>query len=69
MQPGGPQSDNSSVLEFVRSRDPLLLEAADDVDPTLLAWSLKRSVLERLNDASKLALQLTELLRATSSQR
>ncbi len=69
MQPSGQQPDNSSVLEFVRSRDPLLLEAADDVDLTLLAWSLRRTVLERLNDASKLTLQLTELRRATSSQR
>ncbi|GEM_PF-1079200 len=69
MQPSGQRPNNPSVLEFVRSRDPLLLEAADDVDPTLLAWSLRRSVLERLNDASKLTLQLTELRRATSSQR
>lgn len=41
-----------STLQFVRARDPLLVEAVEDVDLSLLALTLSRSPTERLISAS-----------------
>ncbi|MDX2053439.1 MAG: hypothetical protein SFV15_13660 [Polyangiaceae bacterium] len=58
----------SDVVAFVRERDPLLVEAAQEVDLALLASSLERSVRERLDAASALARTLTDLRRAASRE-
>ena len=63
--------DPSRAADLERSlaeRDPELLAAADEVDVTLLRWSLSLSPLERLRACTK-ATRALERLRYASTQR
>ena len=60
-----PATTKSQIQQILDGLDPLLREAASDVDPTLLAWSLSLSPLERLRVSSRAASTLGRFRRVT----
>jgi hypothetical protein len=57
------------ILEKVARLDPLLVEAAADVDIGLLRWSLSQTPRQRLRSCSRAAATLARLGRAASGRR
>ena len=57
----------AELLEQVARLDPLLVEAADEVDRGLLRWSLSLTPRERLRACSRAAATLARLGRGRSS--
>jgi hypothetical protein len=47
-----PSSDYQRLRDFVESKDPELIGAADEVDISLLRWALSLSPRERLQASS-----------------
>ena len=62
-------SSYAEVQELVRRLDPLLVEAVDDVDMTLIALAQSWSPRERLVNAYNAARSLAELRNAASGRR
>lgn len=57
------------VMDESRQQAELIAKAVDEVDESLLEWSLGLSVLERLRAASTNAAALERLARAASTNR
>jgi hypothetical protein len=64
-----PTPELARALEQVARLDPLLVEAADEVDPGLLRWSLSLTPRDRLRSCSRAATTLARLGRAPSTRR
>jgi hypothetical protein len=57
------------VLALIADRDPDVLAAAEEVDRSLLAWSLAQTPRQRLDACSNAARTLARFRRATSPDR
>jgi hypothetical protein len=64
-----PSPALARALEQVASLDPLLVEAADEVDLGLIRWSLSLSPVDRLRSCSRAAAALARLDRGPSPDR
>ena len=63
------RSRRKRIEEELAERDPVLLAAADEVDVSLLDWTLSLSPLDRLRVASRAIKALTRWQRVTPHNR
>ncbi len=67
--PVAPPTVEPTLDELIAAVDPEVRAAIDDVDRTLIALSLERSLWNRLRSASRMAQTLARLRDALASQR